>query len=196
MLDQKHGIVAPDGGVEEADVVVRRGRGDDAPSREERKKRRRVPGMLTPVPTSYRYSSSDDDRNTSPAAVHVSQLADMVEELVRGDQGEVRKHDLNDRSQSGQGGAARKTRESCFRDGGVEHATRKAPGKAPCGAVRAAAHVPHLFAKDEHARIVLHAPTRHCSDGLDVGDFVGRPFRRGGGKLDPLEFASVTPETL
>src|SRR5207244_11838341 len=63
---------------------------------------------------------ANGDRHVELAAAHEAQLAGLIEQLVGGDERELDEHELDDRSQPGDGGASCEPDESGLGDRRVD----------------------------------------------------------------------------
>ena len=167
MLEHRDRVVPLQGGVEQTDVVVRRGRRDDRPPRGRGEDAGRVHGVLRAVPGPAADLDPEHVGHGAVAAEHVPHLPDLVEELVRGDPDEVRVHQLGHRAVPAvQRQTAGEADEGVLRDRGAEHPVGVGRLQVPGRAARATLQLVDVLPHDDDPVVGGH-PAVH-----DVGDHV------------------------
>ena len=166
MLEKDHRIEGLHGRVEETDVVEGIRRRGDPPAGEQRIEPDGVHGVLSAVPVPRGYPGAEHQREIGGPAVHVTGLADLVEQLVRRDQREIREHDFDHRLHPGHRHPQAQTGESALRYRRVDYPVGILLGKPFGGPVRSAAEVGDLLAQHDHRAVSLEPPARHLGDGV------------------------------
>ncbi len=102
--------------------------------------------------------AAEDDGHREPAAGHVAGLGGFVDDLVKGEQGEVVGHPFHDGAEADHGGADTEAGEAEFGDGGVEDA--------------AGAELAEQAAGDLVGAVVFGDFLAHEDDGVVAGHFL------------------------
>ena len=171
MLQEHHRIVIPDGCLQKALGVRRRGGADHLQPGNMGKQGLQTLGMLTGVAASRAHGCPEYHRNFYLAAGHVPKLRRLVHHRVQTDGDEIIVHPLHYRPQAPHGGAYRHAGEAGFADGRVNHPVgaellQKAPGDG-----KHIAHDAHILAQDDDVFIPDHFLMKGLADGLTDGGF-------------------------
>jgi hypothetical protein len=127
--------------------------------------------MLGAVTGADGHLGAQHQRHAGLAAEHVAGLGDLVEDLVRGDQGEVRIHELD----HGAVGAfhrdpAGQADEALLGDRAGHDAVGEAGGQAAGRAVGATLQLVDVLADDEVALVLFHPPPHDLGHDIDELD--------------------------
>ncbi len=157
MLEDHHGVVVADRGLEDSLGVIGIGDRDDLKARHSGEVAFEALRVLAAA-AGRADRGAHDQRHLDLPARHVAHLGDIVDDLVERQQEEVAVLDVGDRPQAHHCRAAGDTEEAEFRDGRIDHAIGESLLQSQGHGERAAppARHPDIFPDAEHARIALH----------------------------------------
>ena len=167
-LQEDDRIASPHGRLEHPLRIGRCGRRGDHQAGEvrvERLERLRVlrgqlhPGALRPT---------DDHRDVDLSAGEVAHLRGVVEDLIRGDDGEVHGHHLHDRAQPEHGHPYRRPRHGGLGDGGVDDTPGAVLLQHPSRDAECAFVDADVLAHDEDVFVAIHLLHHRVADGIAV----------------------------
>ena len=124
VLEDHHRVIVADGRLEDALGVVGVGDGDHFQARHADEIAFQALGVLTAAAGGAN-RRPHDQRHGDLSAGHVTELGDVVDDLVGGQQQEVAILDVGDGTHAHHRGAAGDAEEAEFGDGGVDHAVGK-----------------------------------------------------------------------
>jgi len=120
----------------------------------------------------------DHERHGELAAGHVEQRGGVVDELVEREQGEVHRHDLDDRVHPSERRAYPRAGEAGLGEGGVADAVRPELLEQPARDPEAPAIAPDVLADHERQRVALEGVPNPLAEGLPEGDLDAAPAGR------------------
>src|SRR5207302_829977 len=94
-----------------------------------------------------------------PAAAHVLHLGDLVKDLPRRIENEIRKHEIDDRPCAGHGGSAGQTHKSPFANRCITEAFGPVQVKKPLSRPEVSTPLADTFSEDEDGWVIDH---RRC----------------------------------
>jgi hypothetical protein len=166
VLDEKNRVVGSNGRLEQAFCVVRSSRRDDLQSgkmSEDRIRGLRVGGAELAASAS---DGPDDDRHVELAAEHAAQLGSVIHDLVHCQEGEVDRHQLGHRLQSGHRCSVGGADDHPFGDRRIEDALGPEMVVEALGDGVGAAPDADFFAEDDDALVAFHLLPQRLRDRL------------------------------
>jgi hypothetical protein len=168
--EEHPGILVPDGALEQAPGVGRRGRHHHLEAGHVRVEALERLGMLGPELQRRAARSSEDDRHADLPARHVAHLGGRVDDLVDGQQREVPGHHLDDRTEADHRGADADAGEPQLGDGRVDHPLGTELLEESTAHLVGAVVLRDLLAHQEDPVVALHLLAEGVIQGVAVGE--------------------------
>src|SRR5437899_8258351 len=98
-------------------------------------------------------AAAQQDRHLEPAAAHVLNFGDLVDDLAGGVEDKIREHEIDHRARPGHGGATAKADKAALANGRVAETLRSVKLVQARGGLEVATSFADPFAHDEDLRI-------------------------------------------
>ena len=170
MLQEHHRVVVPDGSLQQALGVRRRGGADHLQSRNVGEQGLQTLGVLAGVPPSRAHGRPEHNGDFHLSAGHIPQLGSLVHNRVQADGDKIVVHPLHHRTHAPHGGAYGDAGEAGLADGGVDHPVGSELIPEALGNGKHIAHDTHVLADDEDVGVPYHLLMEGLSDGLTDSD--------------------------